>query len=878
MNWMTFPSGRLNRGLRNVAVAAVAILLSAASSLTAAPRSDMAPMPLGTARLNKGTQQVTYRLPSDVNGPLDQGVLIWGIRPRRPAPPPKNAAEIVNPVNPGRAPCDLTVNINGQDLPKWTLADKMTGFVLHPKLLKDKNAQFDKAVVGMTLTLDGEPDGADFHLTSLPELGLLHGDYSGPLADLPKSCKDEDARKYFEGLALEVSGDYPAALKCYDGLARCKNETIARFARRGRRLMKYQMRPYKISGNFGEHMRWGLFAQQCGFHGIGKIEFDECRILLPDDIGAQIHAAEATEHVGAPFLDVQDYLMRAINGAVTRFRQMHAAGDDTSLFESTEWNLLVVILRNREYMENQGGAPVKATRSLKAGEITQIKNLLILACRMIQGATEGRIAIVPTTFEIDDASQFPYVNYGDATGPGASVIEERGWFDGMISVRPRIPEEQGRKAVTIGGELGPKGVGLSDVFEDADIYELTHALYSQLAFAAARNEAGPGLPTGEALLSAGHQPIPNLGYACRAALRYYLTPTMIRQLRTSLLTHRDDFVRFWSIRTEGKPATVVESPTTFVDVARTIQRTGASRAMAECWVFSPKNQDVTMAIGQSRTVGAKVNGRAVREGRLGAPDSPAANGGVDSVLAGATLKTGWNHVELTVESPAASGRWGFSLSLRDVRGKPLKGLAFVAQRPSEGVVSPAASPSAGPHYNWGDVYLDYTHQLPMLDAAGLRKLTDVADLTLTGKVEGALGYFSVDTATPQKATAYRASPAAWAGTDKDETLNNVMDWKREACASFRYMKDGKARDLLFLKPEAIQAYLTLLEESSDAASVFGDTVAAERILGYCLVPAGPIRRPLLVVETLLGDQNGWPVDEEDLLEPWPYPVPGAAGR
>ncbi len=845
---------------------------------SAAPRADSTPMPLGSARLNKGTQQVTYRLPVDAHGPLDQGIMFWGIRPKRTAPPPQNAAQIVNPVDPGRAPCDVTINIGGKDLLKWTLGDRMTGYVLHPKLLKENNAQFAEGKIGLSITLDGEPDSMEIRVSSLPELGQLHPDFSGPLADLPAACQDPDTKKYFEALSKEVAGDYPAALAAYQGLAASKNETIARSARRGRRLLKYQTRPFKISGNFFEHVRWGLFAQQCGFHGVGKLEFDECRILLPDDIGSQVNAAEMTELVGAPFLDVQDYLMRAINGAVTRYRQMRAAGEDTSLFESTEWNVLIVILRNREYTDNQGGAPGKAVRSLKSGEITQVKNLLILACRMIQGATEGRLSIVPTTFEIDHESQYPYVNYAGAAGPSSDIIEDRNWFDGVISIRPRIPGEEGRKPVTVSADFGPKGVGLSDVFEDADVHTLTHVLYDQLANAAARNEAGPGLPTGDALFGAGHQPVPNIGYACRSALRYYLTPTMIRQLRMSVLSRPEDHVRFWSVRGEGKPASVVESPTPFVDLSRLLSRNGKAQATAECWAFSPRDQDVMLAIGQARDVAAKVNGRVVREGRHLATESPAHSGDVATVVAEAPLKTGWNQIELSIESPEGPGRWGFSLCLTDPHGRRLTGIAFAAQRPSEGVVGAAVPPEVGPHYNWAAVYLDYSNQLPVLDAAGLRKLTGVADLTLNGKVDGRDGWFTIGTAAPTAGVAFRPAPAAWAASDKDETLNNVLDWRRESCAAFRFKKDGKAHDLLFLKPEAIQAYLTLLNESRDAAGVFGNTVAAERIVGYCLVPAGPVKRQLLVVDTLLGDQNGWPVDEEDLLEPWPFPVPAAAGR
>jgi len=876
-----------------------------AESAIAAPRADSAAIPMGTARLNKGTQQVTYKLPSDVNGPLDHGMLFWAINPRRAAPPPKNVAEIVNPPNPGRAPCDVTIEVGGNKLPKWTWGDRMSGFVLHPKTLRENNPLYDKGAIQLTITLDGEPATADFTVSSLPELGVLHPTaFNGTLDDLAKNATDPDVRQYFEALALEVGNDYSAALERYKALAASKNSEVARFARRGRRLLRYHMRPYKLSGNFLEHYRWGLFAQQCGLYGIGKLEFDECRILNPDAVSSQIHCAEMTDHVGAPFLDVQDYLLRAITAAYNRFKLVREAGDDTALYETTEWNVLVVILRSRDYSDAEAGAPVKQTRTLKAGEISQIKNLFLLAARMIQGATESRLRFVPSFFEIDDESQYPYVNYADAVGPSPEIIEERGWFDGMISVRPRIPSDKERGLITVSAQVGPKGVGLSDVFEDADIQVLTTALYEQLADAAARNEAGPGLPTGAALLSAGHQPIPNMGYACRAALRYYLTPAMIWRLRNSEVSQHEDHLRFWSVRgpfpitdkpstdgvsaphvldpipQDGKPATIIESPTPFVDMAKLFPNAGWARAAAECWVFSPVEQDVHLFMGQSRGVAARVNGRIVHRGRRYAAESARPGQGVDTVTSFASLSPGWNHVEVVVESPqnASSGPWGFSLRITDRHARALTGLAFAAGKPGQDVVAPAAPPETGAYFNWGTVYWDYSNLLPELDAAGLRKLTGVADLTVGGKLDGASGFFAIDSPSRAAVAGFRKVPASWTATEKDETLNNILDWQREACAAFRYQKDGKAHDLLLLKPEAVEAYLTLLNESPDANAVFGESVAAQRILGYCLVPAGPINRPLLVVDTLLGDQNGWPVDEEDLLEPWPNSAPAGRGR
>jgi hypothetical protein len=70
------------------------------------------------------------------------------------------------------------------------------------------------------------------------------------------------------------------------------------------------------------------------------------------------------------------------------------------------------------------------------------------------------------------------------------------------------------------------------------------------------------------------------------------------------------------------------------------------------------------------------------------------------------------------------------------------------------------------------------------------------------------------------------------------------------CAALRCLRDGQAHDLLILRPEAYEIFLTLRPAD------------AERVLGYLYLPEGSSPRVALVVDTNLGE---WPEDEEELL-------------
>ncbi len=148
----------------------------------------------------------------------------------------------------------------------------------------------------------------------------------------------------------------------------------------------------------------------------------------------------------------------------------------------------------------------------------------------------------------------------------------------------------------------------------------------------------------------------------------------------------------------------------------------------------------------------------------------------------------------------------------------------------------------------------------------LAQLTGIQGIRITGGGKGGGAMAIVAPGRPESKN-YRAVSANWQSAgDRDVVLDNVLDWEREEVAALHTEKGGQAHDLLFLRPEAIEAYLTLLHEPRLAAA--GPMMPpSSRILGYVVVPGEPSDRVLLVVDATLGDDRGWPSDEEDLLRP-----------
>jgi hypothetical protein len=554
--------------------------------------------------------------------------------------------------------------------------------------------------------------------------------------------------------------------------------------------------------------------------------------------------------------------------------------------KTSPWYTLFVILRSRQ------------DKNLNAQNIFDIKGEWVVAERMIQAATGGEIQIFTTTFEIPDETQHGFCVYpGNVPGPTDDVVGKRGWFDGVIFVRPRIAADTADYVITAPGDVGPKGAAISTVYDDATWREFVQAWYEQYSWAANVGEIGDGFPIGDDLWDCGHQPAPHEAYSLRAALRYNYTPAMLLRPKMTDIPKPGEYVRLWQIkgpfpvRDNGggespqhhvldplnsgpavQTASII-SDSDFIDLANMFPKAGAALAQATCWVYSPADQDVRMWLGQNDGAAAWLNGRLIHEGRYYSAGNYDDKNLVDTVAAHAPLKQCWNELRVVIESwPAPRNKdWGFSVRFCEFNGKPVPGLAYVNERPADGLAAYAA-PKPVEYYSWRDVKKDYQEYLPRLSAADLQHITGTSNLSLDGRIDKNGGYFMLATPDRKASPTYRVLSATWqTGKDKDYRLNNVLDWDREACAAFAYQKGGKTRDLLFVKPEALMAYMTLLNEPS--AAVFNGRALEDRLLGYVVIPSPPSTRTLLVLDTAIGEEAKWPPDEEDIMVPTAPYVP-----
>ncbi len=859
-------------------VLASVLVLSAlpASIAAAAGHHEITVIPVGPARITSGIQDVSYRLPMGPRGALPQPVVLLARQPWTtdvPAPLRPDIDEDSGTESKQQVPAVIKFTVAGRELPAWTLQPHGTAYVINLDTL-ETNPEWSKNRLAMKVEVSTSAEDVAITLLGMPDPLLLDSQTNGALGDLAGAATDPDVRAYFHALATEIADNKEAAREQYTRLRSAKNDRVARFARRGLRMLSYELRKRKLSGNIMEHYRWGLYLQQCGLYSPAHAEFEECRIIAPQHGDSQFRAGECMDRIGGPLNRILDYMDRTIEAA--------------SPFSHIDWHALVVILKSR------------GERTLSADEVRQIKDSWLAVERIIGAATNGKVRLITAFFDVSDEQAYGYAMRNGCYAPGRDIVEVRGWFDGVFSIVPRDASESDKDRKTFMDDAGCNGAALSCLFHDTEWPEYLAAWYDQVTLSAEVAELPGGYPVAAQAVGCGHRPARHEGYAYRAALRYFFTPAMCRRLKTTDLPVPGSAVQLWKIEgpypVEGAPAEpdahhvldpIPSSPASksvryvadhdFVDLAEVFPDSGHARAKATSWVYSPEDQEVRMWLGRNDGMALWLNGRLVRAGRHYATGDFEDRNLVDTVASCAFLRRGWNEIQAVVESlPAPRNKgWGFSVRFCTWDNRPIVGLACVNRLPEEDVAPRFAPPGTGAYYAWPGVQYDYHHELPALDTAALEGVTGVKGLTVTGAIDTFDGYVAfIDPGMQASSATYRPLTEPWQiGTDRDVVLNNVLDWAREACAAYRYRKDGKTRDLLLIKPEAVQAYLALLREPAAAAELFGQRPVDERLLGYVVVPAGRSVRTLIVVDTLLGESNAggdptWPVDEEDLLTPF----------
>lgn len=858
-------------GLGRLGLVLLLAAIPALQDVRAAVNPDTNIIPVGRAGIPAGTHDFSYRFPEGPRGAFARPLVFMGAQPYITV---KQEAAPLNPDLPPpeerkQVPATIQFTVAGRKLPPWELQPKATAYVINFDTVRS-NPKASSGALKITVDLQTQAEGLDVLILAMPDPLLLDDHTDGPLAQLAAAAKNPDVHAYFEALERDASGDKEAAREAYEKLRNSTNPFVGRLARRGLRTLAYDLRERKLFGNFNEHLHWALYLEQCGMFDGARRHYDECRVADPQDRECQFRGGEALERLGGTFFNVLDYMERAALGRRTE--------------DVCEWYCLVVILKQR--------GPTTLTQA----EIDHIKDQVYLMQGNIWGATRGRVRVYATFLELANDVDWPYVLHGGvAWGPPDAIVARRGWFDVVLSVAPRLADDPPHDVVTVGGDQGPNGAGLSAIPHDLLWIDYLRAMYDQLARAAAAGETGRGFPQLAGTLSSGNPLTPHRGAAARAALHYGFSDHMWLSNKVADLPQPGTHLTLWQLEgpfpasgpgsgaepgrhvldpipeTAPGGARAIVSDRDFIDLREFFPDTRSGLVRATTWVYSPRDQQVRMWIGQNDGVAIWLNGRCIHRGDVYAAHKYADRNLVDTVAGCADLKHGWNELRVVVEGwPAPHDKgWGFSIRLCDWKNGPIPGLAGVNVRPTEDLVPPAA-PKAGVHYSWAQVQDDYTRSLPLLTPADLTAVTGIKGLTLAGSVGGPDGHVVISADESLPSPRVRRLDKPWqSGDDRDFELNNVMDWSRESCAAIRFQRDGNPHDLLFVKPEALLAYMTLLAEPQSAVATFGRLPPADRLLGYCLIPSAEGDRILFVIDCLLGDASGWPLDEEDLLNPIP---------
>ncbi len=857
-----------------VILALVALLGStAASPALAAGNAEISVISNGSFAIEKGWHDAAFPIAQGTAGPLPMAFVMVASRPYVEASAPYQledendpfAPPVVNPQVPGV----IKIKIGDRTLPDWTLEPKSTAYVISWDSLR-RNSSFQNAMIGVNISLESEATAVRVTMLSMPEfVQLIQGDaaaYDGPLSGLVGSLKDDGLKNYFTALSKEIAGDIPGAKSDYESLARSPKADLARFARRGLRMISYHERPHKLSGNIMEHYRWGLYLQFAGIYAPAFTEFEELRIIDSRHADGQFRAGECRERLGDETLNVIHYFNRC--------------GEATTVEHPMFWNILVTLVKTR------GG------KSLTEEEIIVIKDSFVILERTLWAASHGTIRLGASFFEIEQESAESTVKHlNRVTGPPDDLIAERGWYDSVFYIRPRIDGEDRNSLESAGHEVGPNGSAAAAFFHDAPFSIYLKAAYSHLFASATAAGRADGWPSPEAAQFGGFQPGRFASSGLRSTMRYYISAADFARVAGCDERVPDSFLQLWRLEgpvagpagddksapgmewpeSSSTPVTTIVSDDDFIDLRRKYPDAANARVRATSWVYSPEKQVVGVRLGRNDRATLALNGRVVLAAPSLAGSKFEGRNLVDTAFTRETLEKGWNEVQVVVASrPSEKNKdFGFSVSLTTLDAKPVPGLACINIVPPDNRVARSAPPKVGDHYDWADVEQDFHRMLPRLGEADLRTITGVADLRLR-QGGGANPYIAMEAPGRKPDSTYRAASEMGGDGARDFALNNVLDLSREALAAFRYKKADENHDLIVVRPEALDAVRLLLKEPESAGKVFKDRTLSQRLLGW--IDVGEMGT-LFVLDSRIADNDAWPIDEEDLLTPYGPFVP-----
>lgn len=276
---------------------------------------------------------------------------------------------------------------------------------------------------------------------------------------------------------------------------------------------------------------------------------------------------------------------------------------------------------------------------------------------------------------------------------------------------------------------------------------------------------------------------------------------------------------------------------------------------ARTYIYSPETQEVRIWVGYNDTANFWLNGRKICSGKYYACAKwEDANYPHEFALSG-VLQKGWNVLAAKIER--GGGGWGFSAQITDFDNQRVPGLKFTEVLPADTSLAEYTPVSAGTYYSWNEVKDDYIEKLPQLTSKDLAEITGIDGLAVSNHVFflGLPGKVS-----PVSGSRYITTP-----DPTDREFNNFLNWDTEQAAGLRFKRNDTCYDLLLVRPEYYQEFLTLLNTPD------GTVLPTRSIIGYIYIPECHYRtigsrggRVVLVVETRL---LNYPEDDLNLLSP-----------
>ena len=860
------------------ALLTILIMANAVPAGIAASHRDWTLLPLGSFPLANGGQDIRVARPFDASGVIDTPIVFTAL---------------FNPDQASSGPIQVRFSAAERALPAWTVRAIGETYVVGREALAQLATDGGR-LLRLRVELSNAPTGLVLMASGTPDLALAGANALGPLVSITKRLKPSAEREYLSATVNLTSRQLHMAKAEFARLARGDDESVARFARAALRRVRFAETETGPQLDFYAHYRLGLYGQQCGLFRAARLHFETAIQTLNTDF-----ARPADALISDAWYRLGEMMDRCGEPTFAVAEVMNRAGQAANVVPN-EWDVWVPIAR-----AECGGEQHRARIELTAEQVAGTRQEWEWATQMIYGASGGHLKLNTRFTEIADASQAPYGTHADGLyGPLDEMIPLRGSFDCVMSVRP------GGSSQTGGADCGPNGAALSDVGAGIGWEVHLREWARQFDWTLRAAEAGDGVPPPAEARGCGHQPIPSLGYGQRALLRYYVAPAMYVRLEVADPDDGQGYLRKWWIgpphavsakpptngqpphhainygpdRVAGIPRRFVTSHRDFVNLQAVAVAAGDELppwcvTPATTYVLSPLRQAVRLWLGHNDGMAVWLNDELIHRGDYYAAARFADQNTPNMVAISALLLKGWNRIDVAVEGwpPPHDRGFGFSVRICDFANQAVAGLMLADERttvPPELLIDPLR-PRPGRFYRWDDVRGDFYRLLPRLAASDLARHANLGGgFDIADSLGATHGHVSIGL-DPRSAGPADNRPVLRREWDyaknQDVRLNNLLDWNREAVAVYPFNAREPERHLLFMRPEAVEAYLTCLDEAEQASDIYGHRAVRDRILGYLLVGESSTGREtsrvLIVAEVCL--PLPLPVDEEDLLAPLP---------